>query len=508
MAPWVARRRMQQLARRAAQPQAEQQRLLQRLLLHGRRTAFGRAHDFDAIAGAADSYTAFRAAVPVRDYEQLRPWLDRVVAGEPDVVWPGRPSYLAKTSGTTSGTKYIPVSRAGVPGQIRGAQDALLGHVARTGDAAFLDGKLMFLSGSPALERNAGGILTGRLSGIAQHFVPRYLQASRVPTYAVNCIDDWAEKVDAIARETVTQDLRLVSGIPPWVRMFFDAVRARTGRAPAEVWPHLRLFVTGGVDYAPYRAAIDSALGRAPEVVETYPASEGFIAVQDGAYGEGLLLLLDTGLFYEFIPLEAYGQAHAPRLPLWQVETGRQYALVLSTVSGLWAYDIGDTVRFVSTAPYRLKVTGRVKHFLSAFGEHVIEEEINAALAAGGAASGLAVRECTVAPWFGANGSAPDPAQGPAPGAHEWWLELEAPATAEQLERFAHAADAALQSANAYYRDLRAGAMLTAPRVQLLRPQGAAAYMASIGKLGGQNKFPRLTNTRALAEALAAFALR
>ena len=495
LAPLVARRRLRQVRRWALQPERAQRRLLEQLIAQGRRTAFGRDHEL----GYVRDYHEFRAAVPVRDYEALRPWLDRVAAGEPDVTWPGRPLYLAKTSGTTSGTKYIPVSRAGVPGQISGAKDALLHYIARTGDAGFLGGRLLFLSGSPALETGPEGIRVGRLSGIAQHFVPSYLQRNRVPTYATNCIEDWPEKVAAIARETVTQDLRLVSGIPPWVRMFFDEVTRLTGRKPAQVWPHLKLFVTGGVDYAPYAEVIAESLGRVPQVVETYPASEGFLAMQDGAYGEGLLLLLDTGLFYEFIPLEQVGRADAERVPLWQVELGRTYAVVLTSVSGLWGYDIGDTVRFVSVAPYRVVVTGRVKHFLSAFGEHVIEAEVNAALAAGVAASGLRVSEATVAPWVAPQGS------GEA-SYHEWWLQLEADAEPEQLTRFAEAADASLRARNSYYDDLRSGGMLSLPRPRLLAPDAVARYMASVGKLGGQNKFPRLTNTRALAEALEVYA--
>jgi hypothetical protein len=492
LAPFVAQLRLAQLRRVSAQAEQAQLRLLAYLLRKGRRTAFGRDHDL----GQVGDYNEFRQGVPVRDYEALRPWLDRVVAGEADVTWPGRPAYLCKTSGTTSGMKYIPLSREAVPAQVSGARDALLSYIARTGDAAFLDGKLLFLSGSPVLETNAGGLLTGRLSGIAQHFVPSYLQRNRVPTFATNSIEDWESKVAAIVRETRDQDLRLISGIPPWVRTFFDEVTRQTGRTPAEVWPELRLFVTGGVDYSPYREVIEQSLGRAPEVVEAYPASEGFIAMQDGAYGEGLLLLLDTGLFYEFIPLEEYGQADARRLPLWQVQMGQQYALVLTTTSGLWAYDIGDTVRFVSTSPYRIKVTGRVKHFLSAFGEHVIEEEISAALNAAVETSGVRVAESTVAPRVGGDGLA---------NAHEWWVEFDGESNAEQQAKFIFAADESLQARNVYYRDLREGGMLSLPVLRLLRRGAVSNYMASIGKLGGQNKFPRLTNSRALADALAPY---
>lgn len=491
---WAALR-VAQIRRVAAAPEAHQRRLLAGLLRRAAGTAFGRDHGFGQLPG----YEGYRAAVPVRDYEALRPYLDRVVGGEANVLWPGRPLYLAKTSGTTSGTKYIPLTAQSMPCQVRGARDALLCYLHQTGDAGFVGGKMLFLSGSPALETNPAGLRVGRLSGIAQHYVPRYLQRSRVPTFATNCIDDWEAKVAAVVNETVGQDLRLLSGIPPWVRMFLEQVTRTTGKSPAEVWPNLRLFVQGGVDYRPYAPLITQAMGRPLAVVEVYPASEGFVAVQDlrptgPDDTPGLLLMLDYGIFYEFIPLSDYGQPTARRLPLWEVEVGVPYAIVLSTNAGLWAYDLGDVVTFSSKAPYRLRVTGRVKHFLSAFGEHVIESEVNAALLAALTATGAELTECTVAPHVAG-----------ADSYHEWWVEFaREPA---DLMAFRHALDRTLRAQNSYYEDLRAGEMLQLPRLRRLQQGATAAFMAQEGKLGGQNKFPRLQNTRRVADALAPYAL-
>jgi GH3 auxin-responsive promoter len=495
LARQLAAYRAAQVTRITAQPESRQRALLAQLLKRARHTAFGKDHGFAGL----QTYDDYQRQVPVRDYEALRPYIERLQAGEPDVLWPGKPLYLAKTSGTTSGTKYIPLTRQAMAAQVRGARDALLLYIHRTGNTAFLNGKMMFLSGSPALEVNAAGLRVGRLSGIAQHFVPSYLLRNRVPTYATNCLEDWEAKVAAIIQETRGQDLRLISGIPPWVRMFLEQAQATTGKTPAQLWPNLIVFIQGGVDYRPYQPLIDQAMdmpaGRVLDTVEVYPASEGFIAVQDQRPLPGatdypaLLLMLDYGIFFEFIPLSQYGQPGAQRLPLWEVQTGVNYAILLSTNAGLWAYDLGDTVKFTSTKPYRLRVTGRVKHFLSAFGEHVIEEEVNAAMRAALQAAGGEVAEFTVAPVVDGPNSC-----------HEWWVEFSQ--QPEDLARFTQELDTALRARNTYYEDLRAGGMLLPPSLRLLVPNAARSYMQAQGKLGGQNKFPRLSNHRTIADGL------
>jgi hypothetical protein len=432
------------------------------------------------------------ARVPVRDYEGLRPWFDQVKAGQPDVLWPGRPLYLAKTSGTTSGAKYIPLTRASIGNHISGAKDALLHYVAATGRARFLDGKLIFLSGSPELER-VGGIPTGRLSGIVNHHVPAYLRQNQLPSYATNCLEDWETKLDAIVGETLGQNLTLISGIPPWVQMYFDRLTARTGRPVGDIFPEFDLFVSGGVAMAPYLGRLRESIGRQVDTIELFPASEGFLAFQDQPGNPGLLLRLDSGIFFEFVPAERFFEPNPPRLTIGEVELGRQYAVVLTSNAGLWAYSLGDTVRFVDLYPPRVVVTGRLTHFLSAFGEHVIGEEVEAALhEARRQYPETEVTEFTVAPLV-----SDDPTQ---PSRHQWLVEFARPP--RDAAAFAAALDATLRQRNAYYDDLRQGHIL-APLLLSPLPLGAfQRYMKSIGKLGGQNKVPRLSNDRTLAEGL------
>ncbi|HEX8659191.1 MAG TPA: GH3 auxin-responsive promoter family protein, partial [Hymenobacter sp.] len=430
--------------------------------------------------------------VPVRDYEALKPYFDRTQAGEANVLWPGHPLYLAKTSGTTSGTKYIPITQASIPNHINGARDALLTYVHRTGRAQFLDGKLIFLSGSPELERHHG-IRTGRLSGIANHHVPAYLRRNQLPSYATNVIEDWETKLERIVDETLGQPMTLISGIPPWVQMYFDRLTARTGRSIKDIFPDFNLFVYGGVNFEPYRAKLFESIGRSVDSIELFPASEGFLAFQDEPGNSGLLLLLNSGIFFEFIPAERFFESNAPRLTVGEVELDKQYAVVLTSNAGLWAYSLGDTVRFVSLQPHRVVVTGRIKHFLSAFGEHVIGEEVEQSLREVMAHfPAVEVIEFTVAPLV-----SDDPA---APSRHEWLVEFARPP--QDAAAFAAALDAALRRRNTYYDDLRRGNILVPLQLTAL-PSGAfQRYMKSLGKLGGQNKVPRLGNDRKVADGL------
>ena len=475
-------------------PAAAQARVLTALLRRARDTAFGRAHGFARLRGAAD----FATAVPVRTYEELLPdWLARTQRGEPDVLWPGRPAYLTQTSGTTSGTKLLPLTRESIPAHIGGARDALLAYVHRTGRAQFFDGRLMFLSGSPALTPH-NGIPSGRLSGIVNHHIPAVLRANQLPSDATNRIEDWETKLDRIVDETLGQRMTIISGIPPWAQMYFDRVQVRAGGRPVgEIFPDFQLFVYGGVNFAPYRAKLFESIGRPVDSVELFPASEGFFAFQDtDSAADGLLLQLDAGIFYEFIPAAEFGAsgtAAARRLTIGEVALGENYALVVSTNAGLWAYSVGDTVRFTSLTPPRIVVTGRLKHFLSAFGEHVIGEEVEAALSAALAAHPeTRVTEFHVAPRVSADAAESS--------RHEWLIEFATPPA--NPAAFAAALDQHLRHRNHYYDDLLAGRIL-APLLLTPLPAGTfQRYMASIGKLGGQNKTPRLANDRAVAEGL------
>ena len=473
---------------KAATPIAEQSKVFLELVGKGRDTAFGRDHDLRAVRSHRD----FAARVPVRDYEALKPYFDRTAAGEADVLWPGRPAYLAKTSGTTSGVKYIPITRDSAPNHFGTARNALFNYAGRTGHDAWLDGKMIFLSGSPALDVK-NGIRVGRLSGISNHMVPAWLKRGQLPSYATNCIEDWEEKVDAIVRETLGQDLRLISGIPPWVQMYFERLLEVSGRDTVlECFPNFSMFVYGGVNYEPYRPALERLMGGRVPSVETYPASEGFVAFQDGEPGEGLLLNVASGIFFEFVPLAEAHDPNPTRLTLSEVELGRQYAVVLSSNAGLWGYSLGDTVEFVSQRPYRVRVSGRVKHYISAFGEHVIGQEVERALEEAMARHGGRATELTVAPQV----SAPD---GGLPY-HEWLIEFgEEPG---DVGAFAKTLDAGMRQQNIYYDDLREGNVLRALTVTPVRAGAFRDYMASRGKLGGQNKVPRLSNDRAIAGAV------
>lgn len=482
-----ARRRARAINREMRDAVAIQQATFETLIREGAQTAFGKAHHFERIR----HYQDFQAQVPVRNYEALRPWLDRVYKGEADVTWPGKPAYLAKTSGTTSGAKYIPITEVSIKKQVAGARDALLCYMAETGNRDFLNGKMMFLSGSPEIETNEYGIKTGRLSGIVNHFVPTYLQRNKVPSYAANIIEDWEEKVRRIVQEVSQEDLRLISGIPPWVQMLFEELEAQTGKQPLEVWPNLQLFVQGGVDYRPYQPIFDQYFQGRVDIVEVFPASEGFFAFQNSQLEEGLLLMPDYGIFFEFIPMSEYGREDAQRLTLAEVETGEQYALILSSNAGLWAYDIGDTVKFTSTDPFKLRVSGRVKHFISAFGEHVIAEEVNQAILEATRQTQAEFQEFTVAPLIREEKGA---------SAHEWLIEFTR--QPEDLDRFADLLDEAMRKLNPYYEDLRAGNILRKAVVKKLQINASRAYMKAQGKLGGQNKFPRLSNDRKIADFL------
>lgn len=464
-----------------------QQRVFRQLIDGATHTRFGKDHRFHAVR----TYEDFKRYVPVRDYEQLSPYIQRVVKGEENVLWKGKPVYFAKTSGTTSGVKYIPITRDSIPNHINSARDALLSYVHETGNGAFLDQKLIFLSGSPEMERK-NGIYTGRLSGIVNHHVPGYLRTNQLPSYATNCMEDWETKLEKIIDETLPQPMSLISGIPPWVQMYFDRIRERTGKPIKDVFPDFSLLVYGGVNFEPYRAKLYETIGRKVDSIETYPASEGFIAYQDSQREEGLLLLLNSGIFFEFIPAEQYFSENPRRLSIGEVELGVNYALVINSNAGLWGYSIGDTVKFVSRNPYRLVVSGRVKHFISAFGEHVIGEEVEKAMKAAMARHPeVELVEFTVAPQVNPPAGLPH---------HEWLVEFATPP--KDLQAFAKDLDQHLQSLNVYYDDLISGHILENLRITVLPKDAFRNYMKSLGKLGGQNKVPRLANDRTIADAL------
>ncbi len=468
-----------------------QRKVFHNLLHTGRRTAFGKEHGFEEI----NSHEAFREQVPIRDYEGLKPFIERIKAGESDVLWKGKPKYFAKTSGTTSGVKYIPLTKDSLPNHFGTARNALFNYYARTGKGRFLDGKMIFLSGSPELEE-VGGIPTGRLSGIVNHQVPAWLRTNQMPSYEANCIEEWEEKLERIVDETLGEDMRLISGIPPWVQMYYERLLERSGKSTVkEIFPNYSVFVYGGVNFEPYRDKLEELVGGRIDSVETYPASEGFIAFQDEQDEKGLLLNADSGIFFEFIPLEEIHSENPTRLWLEDIELGVNYVLIINNNAGLWGYDIGDTVQFVSKNPYRLIVSGRVKHFISAFGEHVIGKEVEEAMRKTAAEMGVRIVEFTVAPQI-------SPPEGGTPY-HEWFVEFDE--MPNYPEDFAAKLDAEMVRQNIYYEDLIEGKILRPLVIRPLKRDAFRQYMKAEGKLGGQNKVPRLSNDRKIAEALTSY---
>lgn len=468
----------------ALKPVETQLEVFKNLIASAKNTQFGKDHKF----GSIQSYEDFIKNVPVRDYEDLKPYVERVVEGEADILWPGKPLYFAKTSGTTSGAKYIPLTKESMPFHIEAARNAILLYIHETGKADFVSGKMIFLQGSPVLEEKHG-INFGRLSGIVAHFVPNYLQKNRMPSWETNCIEDWETKVNAVVDETIDEDMSVISGIPSWVQMYFEKLKEKSNKPVGELFKNFNLFIYGGVNYEPYRAKFENLIGRKVDSIELFPASEGFFAYQDTQTEKGMLLLLKAGIFYEFIKSEEFFNENPKSYTIGEVELNVNYVLIISTNAGLWRYNIGDTVQFTSLKPYRVIVSGRIKHYISAFGEHVIGKEVEESLKEAMKGTSVRVNEFTVAPQIAPETGLPY---------HEWLIEFEN--QPENLENFALKIDEAMRKQNSYYDDLIVGKVLRKLVITSVDPTGFNSYMKSIGKLGGQNKIPRLSNDRNIAD--------
>lgn len=486
-----ARKIYKQTQEWANKPVETQLAVFKSLINSAKKTEFGVAHQFDKIKTVED----FQKNVPIRDYEDLKTYIEKVKLGEENILWKGKPLYFAKTSGTTSGAKYIPLTKESMPTHIKASRNAILHYIHETGNADFVDGKMIFLQGSPILTEKHG-IKFGRLSGIAAHFVPKYLQKNRMPSWETNCIEDWETKVNAIVGETIDQDMSVISGIPSWVQMYFEKLQEKSGgKKIKEIFKNFNLFIYGGVNYEPYRAKFENMIGKKVDSIELFPASEGFFAYQSRNFGikneEGMLLLLNSGIFYEFIKTDEFFTESPKRYTIGEVEIGVNYALIVSTNAGLWGYNIGDTVQFTSLFPHRVIVSGRIKHFISAFGEHVIATEVETAMKEATQETNIVINEFTVAPQINPSSGLPF---------HEWFIEFEN--EPENMENFAEAIDNAMRKKNIYYDDLITGNVLRKVVVTKVAKNGFQDYMKSQGKLGGQNKIPRLSNNRDIADNL------
>jgi GH3 auxin-responsive promoter len=481
-----AKRVYKQTQKWANDPIETQKKVFKDLIFQANATQFGKDHSFSEI----NTFQDYQKQVPVRDYEALRPYIDRVVAGEKDILWKKKPIYFAKTSGTTSGAKYIPLTKESMPTHIAAARNAILLYIHETKKSKFVEGKMIFLQGSPILEEK-NGIKMGRLSGIVAHFIPKYLQNNRMPSWQTNCIEDWETKVNAVVEETFDQNMTVISGIPSWVQMYFEKLQIKTNLQVGELFKNFNLFIYGGVNFEPYRAKFESIIGRKVDSIELFPASEGFFAFQDRQSEKGMLLLLNSGIFYEFIKSDEFFTDNYKRYTIGEVELNVNYVLIISTNAGLWAYNIGDTVQFTSLKPYRIIVSGRIRHYISAFGEHVIGKEVEQAISKSVFDSEIRINEFTVAPNINPISGLPF---------HEWFIEFET--EPENLENFAQEIDYQLRNQNIYYDDLIKGNVLKRLEITKVAKNGFQNYMKSIGKLGGQNKVPRLSNDRKIVDLL------
>ena len=470
----------------ASKPIETQDKVFKSLIETAKHTTFGKDHHFSSINNHED----FVKKVPVRDYENLKSYVNQVVDGKSDILWPGTPLYFAKTSGTTSGAKYIPITAPSIKAQVEASRNAILMYINETGNSDFVDGKWIFLQGSPVLsEKN--GIKLGRLSGISAHYVPSYLLKNRMPSWETNCIEDWETKVDAIVQETLKENMTAIAGIPSWVQMYFEKLVKERKQKVGEIFKNFNLFIFGGVNFEPYRSKFENLIGRKVDSVELYPASEGFFAFQDRQNKKGMLLQLNSGIFYEFIEANTFFEDNPKRITLKDVKIGVNYVIIISTNAGLWAYNIGDTVQFTSLAPFRIIVSGRIKHFISAFGEHVIAKEVDQALIEAVKGTSARVTEYTVAPEINPKEGLPF---------HEWFIEFEK--EPEDFTQFIQKIDETLQNQNSYYKDLIQGKVLRQLQITKVKKDGFKTYMKTIGKLGGQNKTPRLANDRKIADSL------
>ena len=482
----IANRAKRNIYNWANSPIKTQERQLRLILKRGSKTLFGSNHNFYQIK----SYKDFQSAVPVRDYEDFKDYIERIMSGESNILGPGKPIYLAITSGTTSGIKYIPITKESLPNHIDGAKNSILMYVAQSGKTDFINGKFIFIQGSPTLKK-ISGILTGRLSGISAHHVPFYMKRFMLPSWETNTVEDWEEKVDKIIKETLNENMTIISGIPSWLQMYFEKISDTTDKKISKVFPNFNLLVYGGVNFEPYKNKFNNLIGKKIDSIEIYPASEGFFAFQDKQESKGLLLILNAGIFYEFIVEKDYKQNKGKRIHLGEVKENINYLMIISSSAGLWGYNTGDTVMFTSLKPYRILVTGRIKQQLSAFGEHVIVKEVESAIKQAISMTGILVNEFTVAPRFKSKHEN---------ACHEWFIEFEN--NHVETKAFANHLDSELQKQNKYYRDLVVGKIIAKPTVVKVINGGFKKYMNSIGKLGGQNKIPKIANNRKIADQL------
>ncbi len=484
----VANRVCRNLSVDYQQGQQVQERILHQLIKKAEITRFARDHGFHQIRNAED----YKSKVPLREYEDFKPYLNLIQNGTKDVLWPGLPKYLSKTSGTTSGVKFIPLTKDSISNHINSAKYCLFHYIQQKPETKIFDGKMIFLSGSPELTYQ-NNIAIGRLSGIINHEIPAWFQTNKLPDYQLNCIHPWEVKLDQMIKSYSNVDVRVLSGIPPWIQMFCERLLDFTGKSCVmDVFPNLELYIHGGVNYTPYSQKINQLIGQEINLIETYPASEGFIAYQNNFQEDGMQLVVNDGIFFEFIAKEDIEKHPEKRIQLKDVELNKDYAIILTTNAGLWSYLIGDLVRFVSCKPHKIKFSGRISQFISAFGEHVISSEIDRAISLAQLQYQFEFIEFTVAPQI----SPVDKGK----AYHEWFIEFsEIP---KNLHEIAHTINSHLCELNSYYKDLIEGKLLDTLKIRPVKKNSFLNYMRKVGKLGEQFKVHRLSNDRIMADVL------
>ena len=490
----LARMRLWRIEAWVQHPIASQREVLQDLVTSAQYTEFGRKYNFSSLFSTRD----FKKAVPIHEYEDLKPYILRMMDGEENILWNTPIRWFAKSSGTTSDkSKFIPISEESLEDcHYKGAKDTLTMYYNFNPDSDLLTGKGLVIGGSHTINQVNEDIHYGDLSAVLLQNSPVWGQWIRTPELSIALMDEWETKIEKLAETTIAENVTSISGVPTWTMVLFKRILEITGKSCiAEVWPSLELYIHGGVSFTPYREQFRKIIGKDIYYIDSYNASEGFFAAQDKPGEDGMLLYLDHGVFMEFMPFEEYGKENPQTVGLKDVETGKNYAPVISTNGGLWRYLLGDTIQFTTLYPFRIKVSGRLKHFINAFGEEVIVDNTDKAVSMACEKTGAIVNDYTAAPvYFSDNGN----------GAHEWLVEFDKePAS---LDDFTVELDKALQSINSDYEAKRYKDIALHQPLLHIMPKGLFnEWLKSKGKLGGQHKVPRLSNERSLIEEILAF---
>jgi len=469
-----------------ADPIACQDTLMRSFISAAKNTAFGKDHNFDKI----NTYEDFKEQVPLRNYEQLLPYIEKIKSGEKDVLWKGRPAFLGKTSGTTSKTKYIPVTEDSLKNHIGGGQYAPLQYSHQNKKLAFLKGKSLFFSDGHFFE-DINGIKAAPISTIGNSRVPWWYKWLRLPSDEINAIPDYKERIEAMIDLAGTNDIRIIVAMPVWLLVFLRSLTEKTGKDFKQLFPNFQLLILSGMDYEPFMPEIKKYINMPFDVFETYPTTEGLLAYQDRLEERGMQLILNNGIFFEFVEVDTLGSAHVKRVSLNEVKTGINYALVLNTNAGLWGYINGDTVRFKTVFPHRIEITGRIAQYISAFGEHVTVEETEKSIAETASECDATIIEFTVAPNIKDDGTLPF---------HEWFIEFgQAPAN---IEEFAKRLDQKICERNFSYKDVVVHKAIEPLKITLIPKGGFETYLQFSGKTGMQQKIPHARNDYQFASQL------